>query len=837
MVSPVPRPSGRVRSRLTLSLGLNLSRDLERSLRERCQQALGLELRFLRGDPARALMAQVPETGGTPAPPLVPPSWHLVAGPRQQYSAYFSLPMPPGEPLLAQVGPFYLDPLQVPPGSEEAPILRDSLRGELLLVQELLLARLEQRGLELRLERQARREEAARDRESRDHALESLCRLAMDSAGVAGVGLVELVEGKYRILHRAGSYSPDPEGLGIRTRRHVPISEILESGESRLLEAWEGHPACLLVPVSERSCLIACAHPEEVLGEDERRHVERVGEQLQFLLATTEVEQRSQHRISYLETMNMIEERIHGTLDLVDVVETALDLCAHHLGGTAQSLLLHGDGSRDLHLRDRTGACRVLRRPHLEEEETALASILEASRPLRIQPDATRGVRIGYYPAGSRELLGCMLGSPQRPLGVLLVALDRVARSQDMELLRLISMPVGRALKNAVLFEKGERQIAELSLINEMGKALNSSLDLDDVLHYIVDMIASILEADRGSLMLLDREANELYIEVATGLSERGRRLRLPVGQGIAGYVAASQSPVLSVNTATDKRYQVEVRGNLHPLTLISAPITCRGKLLGVLNFERPLDKKASFDLDDLELLATLASQAGIAIENAGLYNDLVQVYFDTIRSLAAALEAKDIYTHGHSRRVAKDAVRIGRRLGMSRKELEMLRHGALLHDIGKIGIRDTILFKVGPLETEERRHIQAHPTIGANILSNFEVLAPVRGIIRHHHERWDGGGFPEGLAGEAIPLGARIVCITDSFDAMITSRPYREGMPVSRAMEILEEEKGKQFDPELVDVFLEVIRSVHPALELAGDRSEESPEASGPGAQSIQPG
>jgi putative nucleotidyltransferase with HDIG domain len=220
--------------------------------------------------------------------------------------------------------------------------------------------------------------------------------------------------------------------------------------------------------------------------------------------------------------------------------------------------------------------------------------------------------------------------------------------------------------------------------------------------------------------------------------------------------------------------------------------------------------------VDDLELLSTLASQAGIAIENAGLYNDLVQVYFDTIKSLASALEAKDIYTHGHSRRVAKDAVRIARRLGLGKRQLEMIRHGALLHDIGKIGIRDSILFKPGPLDAEERQHIRSHPVMGATIMASFDVLKDVRDIIKYHHERWDGAGFPDGLSGAEIPLGARIVCIADSFDAMITSRPYREGMPIPRALEILRAERGKQFDPELVDVFVDVIQSIHPALQAA---------------------
>lgn len=787
-------------------LGLFLTPGDEAHLIDRIQGAFGLRTRV--AGEASAL----PDSPRARTP--VAAGWTLHRQADGTSLGVLALEMPAGGTRALVVGPFSLD--AAVPG---VPTLREPERGELLLIRDLVVSLLETRRLEATL---AARAASPRDERARRRGpdLEGLVRLAQDVAVAQGAAFVPL-EGEAVV---AGDI---PLALLAGGGATPPWAAVVAEGTSRHLPGEDGLGERFLVPVGGREqalgCLVVLAPEGATLPPLARRLVEGVGEQIRRLQELVDVERRSRHRISHLEMLHQIEERIHGTLDLADVVETSLELAAQHLGGRAQSILLTGDGSHDLHVREAQGRYKVITRfpaPRRGErdtlEGTCFAAVLAEAGPARVLPDRGRGGRVGFFPAGSREAVGVTLGPAHRPLGVLLVALERAAHPPDLETLRLLAIPVARALKNAVLFEKGERQIAELSLINEMGKALNSSLDLDDVLHYIVDMIASILEADRGSLMLLDRDAGELYIEVATGLSEKGRRLRLPLGQGIAGYVAAAQTPVLSRNTATDRRYQVDVAGPVPPLTLISAPITCRGKLLGVLNFERPLERSEPFSDDDLELLSTLASQAGIAIENAGLYNDLVQVYFDTIRSLASALEAKDIYTHGHSRRVAKDAVRIARRLGLGKKQLEMIRHGALLHDIGKIGIRDSVLFKPGPLDAEERREIQSHPVTGANIMASFEVLADVRDIIRYHHERWDGTGFPDGLGGVEIPLGARIVCIADSFDAMITSRPYREGMPISRALDILRAERGRQFDPELVDIFVDVIHSMHPTLEVA---------------------
>ena len=383
----------------------------------------------------------------------------------------------------------------------------------------------------------------------------------------------------------------------------------------------------------------------------------------------------------------------------------------------------------------------------------------------------------------------------------------------DLNLLATLASQVSQSVRNGQLFERTERQVAELSLITEVGKALNSSLDLDNLLQYIVDMISSIIEASRSTLMLLDTSVGELSVTVAKGMATKETtNVRFGLGEGIAGVVAETREAILIPDTRLDDRF-IDVKGTNKALTMICAPVVNKDQVIGVLNFERPLCDKYPFGIDDLNLLSTLAAQAGIAIENARLYQNLITVYFDTIRSLANALEAKDAYTHGHSRRVAKDSVRIAKALGFDRKFIETIRHAALLHDIGKIGIRDAILFKPGRLTDDEMEHIREHPVVGANMIQSIEFLKDVTDIVRYHHERVDGKGFPYGLSGEDIPIGARIVCIADAFDAMTTTRPYREGMKIPRALEELVKNKGTQFDSELVDVFVGIVYSLHPSL------------------------
>ena len=202
-------------------------------------------------------------------------------------------------------------------------------------------------------------------------------------------------------------------------------------------------------------------------------------------------------------------------------------------------------------------------------------------------------------------------------------------------------------------------------------------------------------------------------------------------------------------------------------------------------------------------MLTAIGIEAGIALENRRLFDDLNHLFLATIESLANTIDARDGYTGGHSRRVSDNASVIGRMLGLGDRGLRTLRLGGILHDIGKIGIPDQVLKTEGRYGPDQWRHMRKHPVIGADILRPIRSMEDVAAIVRHHHERWDGGGYPDGLVGEDIMVGARIVAITDAFDAVTSSRVYRTRGTVEDGAQALAEGAGAQFDPELVPKFL----------------------------------
>lgn len=418
---------------------------------------------------------------------------------------------------------------------------------------------------------------------------------------------------------------------------------------------------------------------------------------------------------------------------------------------------------------------------------------------------ANRQGRLDYK---TRSVLSVPIINNKVMLGVLNVNNKRsggIFTEDDLNLLLGISGQIAQAISNAGLHERTEQQVAELSLIQELGKAVNSSLDLDSVLNYFIDMTTRITESDCSTLMLLDETGQELYVQAIRGFDDPiVNSTRFKLGEGIAGQAAKLRKPLRVINTSQDSQYKKLPFSKLDkPLTLISAPLLNKDNLIGVINCERDLDKKGPYSLENLDLIDTLASQASVAIENARLYHNLLNVYLETIRALAAAIDAKDSYTHGHSRRVTDLSVGIAQEMNLLRHEVDTIRHAALLHDVGKIGISEQILLKPGRLTDEEFETIKTHPHIGAGILNSIEFLKNVCLIIEHHHERFDGKGYPANLKGDEIPLGARIIMVADSFDAITSSRPYRKPLSFAEAALEVNRCSGTQFDPIVVKHFM----------------------------------
>jgi HD-GYP domain-containing protein (c-di-GMP phosphodiesterase class II) len=209
-----------------------------------------------------------------------------------------------------------------------------------------------------------------------------------------------------------------------------------------------------------------------------------------------------------------------------------------------------------------------------------------------------------------------------------------------------------------------------------------------------------------------------------------------------------------------------------------------------------------NYSAEDLKLFTTLASLAAVAMENAGLYEQLQEAFYTTIYTLAETIEKRDPYTGNHTKRVMEYSLAIGRTLGLAEEEMTRLQLGAVLHDVGKIGVRDSVLLKESSLTDEEFEQIKRHPVYGEEMIGRIHRLRTAIPGVRQHHEKFNGQGYPDRLKGEEIDITARIIAVADAYDAMTTDRPYRRGLTIDEAFSELKKFSGSQFDPEVVDAF-----------------------------------
>lgn len=348
----------------------------------------------------------------------------------------------------------------------------------------------------------------------------------------------------------------------------------------------------------------------------------------------------------------------------------------------------------------------------------------------------------------------------------------------------------------------------------KVGRTIAVETNIDTLLKIIAQEIKQALNADRCTVFLLDEEKHELWSKVALGLGMQ--EIRFASNLGLAGHVATTGETVNIKDAYTDKRFnkEIDMQTGYKTKTILCMPIrNLSHQIVGVFQV---LNKKGGeFTAKDEDLLIAIGSSAGIALENANLFNkqkilieEQKQLFSSFIDTLSASIDARDKITSGHSKRVTMYASLICDELNMNEKEKEVIKHASLLHDIGKIGIKDSILQKEGKLTPEEYDHIKQHANITHDILGKIYVskeFENVAQIASSHHERYDGTGYFQGLKGDDIPLGGRILAVSDVFDAITSKRHYRSKMQIQDAIKILMDGSGSHFDKKIVDVFLSI--------------------------------
>jgi HD-GYP domain-containing protein (c-di-GMP phosphodiesterase class II) len=352
------------------------------------------------------------------------------------------------------------------------------------------------------------------------------------------------------------------------------------------------------------------------------------------------------------------------------------------------------------------------------------------------------------------------------------------------------------------------QEIDELKALLGSIKLVNSTLDLNVVLDHLMDLAKEVTDSEAASALLV--EGDKLCFVAASGRkSSEIRKVYLGKNEGIAGWVAGHGEPIVIDDVTKDGRFshKADLSSGFTTSSVLAVPLKIENNIIGVVEAVNKR-KGESYSDDDLRMLSNLADSSAVAINKAQLYADLNNLFLSTITAFAKAIEAKDPYTRGHSERVRDISMAIGRGLGIGGAGMKELEITALLHDVGKIGVPENVLRKNGKLTDEEYSEMKKHPAIGADILSSIKQLGPAIPGIRNHQERFDGKGYPDGLAGAGIPLFARIIAVADTFDAMTSNRPYRNRQPDSAALAEITRCSGMQFDPECVKAFMSAYES-----------------------------
>lgn len=347
--------------------------------------------------------------------------------------------------------------------------------------------------------------------------------------------------------------------------------------------------------------------------------------------------------------------------------------------------------------------------------------------------------------------------------------------------------------------------IDSLRSLHDLSKAINSTLNVEEVVEMIEEKTASLMRTNRVLILLLDRTKKVLNLHSAFGFDEEEVPVKNFYNIKPFDHCIVHKGMVITMEEILPEDDYREYTASMPFLSdMVFAPLEIKGEAYGLLGIS---DRKRKYSAIELEIFCALGSQASVAIENASLYRRLKDTFIHTASALAEAINSRDPYTGGHTKRVEEYSLKIADALDFLEEEKENLKLAAILHDIGKIGIDDAILRKGGHLSGEEEVIMQKHPEIGARILSFADEMGDVMPGVCYHHEWYDGSGYPEGLEGEEIPIQARIIAIADAFDALTTNRPYRKGIDLAGALEELIEKGGSQFDPFLVEIFCKTMR------------------------------
>lgn len=459
---------------------------------------------------------------------------------------------------------------------------------------------------------------------------------------------------------------------------------------------------------------------------------------------------------------------------------------------------------RDEELALRLGAARFIVKP---VEMTEFLSILKGvlaevqTGTLNAQPESIHE-EMTYYRMYNERLI--------RKLEDKMLELEKVNHALEQEIDER-KQAEGQITR---LLEESQRRLTQVEALHSIDLAISGSMDLRTTLNILLKHVETLLSVDAANILLFNRSLQQFSFSAGRGFSTAEiERANVRLGSSFAGRAALERQTVvisgeLAAQANRDFSRMYEKEGFV---SYAGVPLIAKGQIKGVLEvYHRAAHRP---DREWLHLLETLAGQAAIAIDNAQLFEGLQQsnteltlAYDATIAGWSRAMDLRDKETEGHTQRVTDLTLKLARAMNIPESQLSHIRHGALLHDIGKMGIPDSILLKEDTLTDEEWEKMRRHPGFAYEMLSSIRYLQRALDIPYCHHEKWDGSGYPRGLRGRDIPVAARIFAVADVWDAITSDRPYRKGWSREEALTYIREQSGKYFDPQVVDEFFRLI-------------------------------
>jgi HD-GYP domain-containing protein (c-di-GMP phosphodiesterase class II) len=469
--------------------------------------------------------------------------------------------------------------------------------------------------------------------------------------------------------------------------------------------------------------------------------------------------------------------------------------------------------AKDMVLEYAVGAWTPARGKRIPGNRGISAQVLKTGQPYLTNHASEDPVLIRSYFLGDLEYAACVPLSTQRQtVGAIWIGKSSELGSNDMRIMMAIANMAASAFHRAQLFDQTQLRLHRLMSLHSIDMAITSSLDIRVTLSMLLDQVTTQLHADAADVLLYRPETKTL--EFAAGRGFIGSQIKetiLEYGEGYAGR-AAKERNVIHVPDLTQDLDQETARilraSEEGFRAYFAAPLIAKGQVNGVLEI---FNRSPMYpDPEWKDFLETLATQAAIAVDNAELFEDLqltneeLSLAYDaTIEGWSHALELRDHETQGHSRRVTDLSLHLAHAMHLPDDQMNDFRRGVLLHDIGKMGIPDSILLKPGHLTDNEWRIMRRHPEYAFDMLAPIPYLRKSLEVPYSHHERWNGSGYPRGLKGEQIPFEARIFAVVDVYDALVSDRPYRRAWPEEKVRDYLKEKSGVEFDPHVVDTFL----------------------------------